>query len=267
MIEIILIEPRKQENIGSVARAMKNFSFDNLVLINPKCKIGVKAHKVAKHGKDILKKTKIKDFSYLNKMDYLVGTTAILGTDYNIPRNSITAEQLAVKISKINYKIHENRRFSGSSKIVNFRETGNAKHFQVHRKSRGFSREIKIGILIGREGSGLNNKEINLCDILVTIPASRKYPTFNVSHALIIILYEIFKKLSIDKSNSHINFASKKEKDIILKYIAQILNKMEFATKEKKDTQKNVWKRVFGKALLTKREAFVVMGFLRKFKK
>ena len=44
----------------------------------------------------------------------------------------------------------------------------------------------------------------------------------------------------------------------------KVLDKLEFSTKEKKDTQKKVWKRVIGKAMLTKREAFSVMGFLRK---
>ena len=90
MIEIILVEPRKQENVGSVARVMKNFGFDKLILVNPKCKIGVKANKVVKHAKDVLKNTKIKDFSYLKRPDYLVGTTSKLGTDYNIPRNPIS---------------------------------------------------------------------------------------------------------------------------------------------------------------------------------
>jgi TrmH family RNA methyltransferase len=231
MIEIILIEPKRQENIGSIARAMKNLDFEKLVLIKPKCKIGVTAHKVVKHGKDILKKAKVRDFSYLKKVDYLIGTTSKLGTDYNIPRNPISAEQLAFKISKIDTK------------------------------------KIKIGILVGREGSGLNNKEINLCDILVTIPAAKKYPTFNISHALTIILYEIFKKLDSEKSNSHINFATKKEKDIVLKYMNSVISSMEFPTKEKKVTQKRVWKRVIGKAMLTKREAFAVMGFLRKLGK
>lgn len=229
-MEILLLEPGKQENIGSIARVMKNFSFEKLILINPKCKIGIKAYKVAKHGKDILKKAKIVDFTYFKKLDYLIGTTAILGTDYNIPRNPIDPEQFAFKIRKI------------------------------------INKKIKIGLLIGREGSGLNNEEINLCDILVTIPASKKYPTLNVSHATTIILYEIFKTINDEKSNSHINFASKTEKDIILKYINKTLNGMEFATKEKKDTQKKVWKRVIGKAMLTKREAFSIMGFLRKLK-
>jgi len=229
IMEIILLETRKQENLGSVARVMKNFDFDNLVLINPKCKIGVTAFKVSKHAKNILKKAKIKQFSYLKKYDYLIGTTAILGTDYNIPRNALAIEKLAIKLNYIN-------------------------------------KNIKIGLLIGREGSGLNNKEIDMCDILVTIPASKKYPTMNISHALTIILYEIFKTKK-ETSSSHINFATKKEKDIILKFINQILNKMNFTTKEKKQTQKKVWKRVIGKALLTKREAFAVMGFLRKLKK
>lgn len=228
MIEVLLLEPRKQENLGAVARAMKNFDFQNLVLINPKCKIGIKARKVAKHAQTVLDKAKIKPFSYVKNFDHLIGTTAILGTDYNIPRNPISIEQLAKKLPEI--------------------------------------KQSKIGLLIGRETIGLKNKELDLCDILVTIPSSKKYPTLNISHSAAIMLYELFKNLNNEKSNSHINFATKKEKDIISEYINSILNRLDFSTKEKRQTQKKVWKRVFGKALLTKREAFVIMGFLRKLK-
>jgi len=229
MISIILIEPELSENVGFVARAMKNFDFKELILINPKCSLD-KAVKTAKHGKDILKKAKIKKIDYLKRFDYLVGTTAILGTDYNIPRNPISPEQVANKLFKID------------------------------------SKKIKVGLLIGREGSGLNNKEIEMCDILVSIPASKKYPTLNISHSVSIILYELFKSKK-EKSTSHINFATKKEKEIILNYLNKVLNKLEFKTKEKKETQKKVWKRIIGKALLTKREAFSVMGFFRKLVK
>ncbi len=244
MIGIILIEPRKQENLGAVARAMKNFDFENLVLINPKCRIGRKARKVAKHANDILDRAKIKKFDYLKNYDYLVGTTAILGTDYNIPRNTISIEQLGSKLSAIIKKKNP-----GNKKISGKKNDG-----------------LKIGLLIGRETIGLKNEEINLCDVLVTIPSSKKYPTLNISHSAAIMLYEIFKKISDEKSDSHINFATKKDKEIIMKYIINVLNKMDFSTKEKKETQKKVWKRVIGKAMLTKREAFSVMGFLRKLK-
>ena len=232
MIELILLEPETPENLGAVARVMKNFAFTRLTLISPKIKKdNEKALIVAKHAKDILKKAKTENFSYLKKFDYLIGTTAILGTDYNIPRNPINPGQLSEKLSEINY------------------------------------RKSNIGILIGREGTGLKNDEINLCDILVTIPASLKYPTLNISHAVSIILYELFKKFEEDSSISHIKSAAKKEKEIIMQYLNKILGKIEFATKEKKITQKRVWKRIFGKAMLTKREAFTVMGLFRKLLK
>ena len=228
MIELILVQPENPENLGSIARVMKNFDFNKLTLIKPKIKKdNEKALIVAKHAKDILKKVKTENFPYLKKFDYLIGTTAILGTDYNIPRNPINPEQLSEKLSNIDYQ------------------------------------KLNIGILIGREGSGLNNKEINMCDILVTIPASKKYPTLNISHAASIILYEIFKNTK-ENSSSHVKFATKKELSIINQYLTKILNKIKFTTKEKKQTQKKVWKRIFGKATLTKREAFTVMGLFRK---
>ena len=35
-ISIILVEPQLGENIGTTARAMLNFGFENLILINPR---------------------------------------------------------------------------------------------------------------------------------------------------------------------------------------------------------------------------------------
>lgn len=226
MASIILIEPETGGNIGAVARVMKNFDFEELVLINPKADhLGREALDRATHAKSILKKAKVKDFSYLKNFDYLIGTTAMLGSDYNIPRSPLTPEQLAEKVSKVNGK---------------------------------------IGILIGREGIGLKNEEIRKCDFVVAIPTSKKYPTMNVSHAVSVILYELFKKLGKEKINEHINFATKKDKEIILRYVGMALDRMEFSTKEKKETQRIVWKRIVGKAMLTKREAFALVGFLKK---
>ena len=125
MISIILIEPEKSGNVGAVARAMKNFGLSNLVLINPKCKPKSKeARNRAKHAQEVLMNAKIKGFGFLKKLDYLVATTAQLGTDYNIPRSAITADTLAEKLNEID------------------------------------SDGLEIGILIGRESIGLTNKEI-----------------------------------------------------------------------------------------------------------
>jgi len=226
MISIILIEPETSGNIGYVSRAMKNFGFKELILINPKCNhLDLNAMSRATHARDLLKKAKVEDFSYLKNFDYLIATTAIIGTDYNIPRSPISVEELAKKVSKI---------------------------------------KNKIGLMIGREGSGLNNKEINMADFIVTIPASKSYPTLSISHSVAIMLYELFKYMNKERQNQHIIFASKKEKEIIMKIINKHLDKMEFQTRGKKDTQKKIWKRILGKSFLTKREAFALMGFFKK---
>jgi len=95
MISVVLIEPKTQGNIGAIARAMKNFGFFNLVLVNPKCKIGEEARKRAKHANDILDKARI--LKKWPKMDYLIATSSKTGRDYNIPRNPVSPKEL-VKI-------------------------------------------------------------------------------------------------------------------------------------------------------------------------
>ncbi len=223
-MDIIILEPANEGNLGAIARVMKNFGFERLVLVNPKCKIGSDAIKRAKHAKDLLSKARIA--KKIGKYDYLIGTTAKLGTDFNISRSPISPEELAGKIKKIEKKT------------------------------------TKIGILFGREGIGLKNKEIGLCDFVVTIPTQKSYSAMNISHSIAIILYELSK--GKENITSHINPITKKEKDVILGYIDKTLDKMDFASKEKKDTQRKLWKRVIGKAMLTKREAYALMGFFRK---
>src|SRR3972149_1505765 len=148
MITIILAEPENDGNIGAIARAMKNFGMKNLVLINPKCDhLSEDAIKRSKHAKDVLRKAKVCKFEALDDFDVLVGTTAIIGSDYNITRLPITPKELAQNINP----------------------------------------KADVGILIGREGDGLNEKELNRCDFIVSIPSSKEYPTLNISHACAII--------------------------------------------------------------------------------
>lgn len=154
MITIALLEPISPGNIGAVARVMKNFGFESLILINPRCDPrSEEAIKRARHAKDILKKAKItKNFEYLKRFDCIIGTTANVGsTDYNIPRLPVKPEELKIK-------------------------------------------DKNTVILFGREDSGLTNEEIMKCDFIVSIPASKEYPVLNISHAAAIILYEISKQ-------------------------------------------------------------------------
>ncbi len=229
-ISIALMQPEYPDNLGYIARVMKNFDSHKLILINPKVKKDdYNAVMKAKFAKDILEKAIIiKDLKELkDRFNYIIGTTAVLGTDYNIPRLPLTPETLADKLKGI---------------------------------------KGKICILLGRDGPGLTNEEIKQCDFIVAIPTSKKYKTLNIAHSAAIILYEISKKYSKENIISHIKPITQKEKEVIIMLINKALDKMDFATEGKKQTQRELWKRIIGKSMLTKREAFALIGFLRKIK-
>ncbi len=228
-IYIVAQEFQTPGNCGALARVMKNFNLQNLIFLNPKCNhLAKESLDRATHAKGILKKSKvIKSFKELiKKFDYVIGTTAMVGKDYNISRNPLTPEEFSQKVNKKN----------------------------------------KFAIIIGREGEGLNNEELKMCDFTITIPSSKKYPTLNVSHAASIIFYELFKHSKDKKVAEHIKSASGKEKEVLLSLIHEAIENMGFRTEDNKKTQKAIWKRIIGKSMMNKREVFGLCGFFRKIR-
>ncbi|PIY60009.1 RNA methyltransferase [Candidatus Woesearchaeota archaeon CG_4_10_14_0_8_um_filter_47_5] len=234
MIVPVLIEPEQAGNVGAFCRVMKNFGLARLVVVSPLCDLkSPEAVQRAKHAQEILSEAEIKDRSVLQEFDYLVGTTGNLGTDYNITRCPLTPEQFAEKCARLSK-----------------------------------SPKNSVGLVFGREGSGLTNEELRSCDMVVTIPTAREYGTMNLSHAAAVIFYELFKhqhtRGKTPTISSHIAPISSREKEVMLVQVDAILDKLAFATPEKKETQKRVWKRLVGKSMMSKREAFALLGFLKK---
>jgi len=226
MLSVILVEPEHASNVGAVARAMANFGFDKLILLNPKC--DHKSNDAILYGKHAARKilekaTVIKSWNEI-PCSTLVATTAKTGTDYNISRSPVSPKQLAELLPK----------------------------------------KANAGIVFGREGTGLLNNELAKCDFVVTIPSSKTYGTLNLSHAVAVVLYEIFQTASTETTTSHIVFATDAEKKQLRTMLEQALKKMQFVSEQKRNTQRMVWKRMLAKSFLSKREAYALMGFFRK---
>ncbi len=230
MITIVLFRPEVAGNVGAIARAMSNFGFESLAIVSPKCDVHSKeALDRAKHAKKILLNAKITDEKIISSFDYCIGTTGILGTDYNIPRSPIKPKDIAKKIAKL--------------------------------------KKTNIALVFGPEGQGLTNQEILDCDFIVTIPTNPKQPIMNLSHAVSVILYELYSASTSPKQGDAIAPVSKTEKEHLLKLINKIISKESFNTPTEKETQRRIWKRIIGKSFLTKREAFALFGFFRRFEK
>jgi TrmH family RNA methyltransferase len=152
MISVAVLGAKTSGNLGAISRAMANFGLKDLYLIAPQCEIITPESKArAMRSIKILEKSKkLKNLKEI-KADYLIATSAKLGSSSNIHRLYLTPKMLAKNIDQ---KLH-------------------------------------YCIVIGREDIGLLNNEIKQCDILVHIPTNNNYKAMNISHALAIILYEL----------------------------------------------------------------------------
>jgi tRNA/rRNA methyltransferase len=84
-IEVVLVHPIYEGNVGSVARVMKNFGYSKLALIEP-CVLGSFARAMASHAQDVL------------DSNLVVGTTGIVGSRANL-RTPYPLARLGVKLS------------------------------------------------------------------------------------------------------------------------------------------------------------------------
>ena len=99
-ITFILHKPQLSENIGACARALKNFNFTNLSIVNPKPSFpNDKIIATSVGAKDVIKKAKLYENleTSLSNLDILVATSARF-RNKNIKHISIT------DLNKINYK-------------------------------------------------------------------------------------------------------------------------------------------------------------------
>jgi len=99
-IFFILHKPQLSENIGACARAMKNFNFEKLILVDPKPSFpNDKIIATSVGAKDIIKKSKVFNNIELalDKIDYLIATTSRF-------RNKNIKHIQLKDLKKLNYK-------------------------------------------------------------------------------------------------------------------------------------------------------------------
>ena len=167
----ILIGTEYEANLGAAARLLANFGQRNMHLVNLDSHIGFTATMHAKHAKRILDNAKFYDKieDAIKGCDMIVGTTGVKVRNHTTVRHPLS-------LAKFSHRIDS---------CVN-------------------NKEKEIAILFGREGIGLNEHEIDLCDLLVTIPTDSKYPILNLTHAMGIVLYELCaKKKQVRNTKKH----------------------------------------------------------------
>jgi len=155
-IRVILVEPTEPRNIGSTARAMKGMGLSQLVLVNPApWRESEDAWRLARVSEDILENCRVVETleQAIEGTHYLVATTHRRRLARLL--SPVTAREAAQKIASI-------------------------------------SQDKPVGLLFGREASGLTSEELSICQLTASIPMALRNPPLNLSHAVLVIAYEIF---------------------------------------------------------------------------
>tara|TARA_Y100001960_G_C14666055_1_gene823376 strand:- start:451 stop:1176 length:726 start_codon:yes stop_codon:yes gene_type:complete len=224
-VHFILARPQLGENIGSVARAIKNFNINKLRIINPRCVWpNQKALATSVGAKDILKAAKV--YNSIEKsiadLDVVFATTS--------------------RVRKINKRIIS---------VNDLKKKINKKH--------------KLGIIFGPEASGLSNDEVNCADYLVKIPTNEKFSSLNLSHSVIIFCFELFKFFGKKKNKFNSRYkstlATKSEVNQFLNFLIKNLDKKGFLQPDHKRNSmiRNI-NNIFHRINLSEQEIRILLG-------
>lgn len=210
--------------MGFVARAMKNFDLGKLALVNPRVGIGPSARMRAVHAQEILDKAQVYPSlsRALERVDLSVGTTAQRArSPHRILRRPATPKEFAARVEQ----------------------------------TRG-----TVALVFGREGTGLTNKEMDLCDLVMTIPASEGYPTMNMSHAAAVIFYELFKNSNVKSPEL---LADRRVKEACLDFLHRAANSAGLSSRER-GLALRAFRNIMGRSVVRAREASSLAGVFRK---
>lgn len=189
-IYVVLVEPKEPGNIGSVVRAMKNMGISHLRLVNPPqgYKDDTEQKKFGYRAQEITQKSR----KFTNLTDALKDiSTAFLATTKKgkWKRDFLLPEQAAEMIGQ-----------------------------RAHKE--------KIAVIFGREESGVTIDESQMANYFIHIPMAGAYPSLNLSQAVLVVLYEIFKKIGEAPTLTYPKTAAKKEFERLYDNIWQLMKSL-----------------------------------------
>jgi TrmH family RNA methyltransferase len=227
-LRIVMVETTHPGNIGAAARAMKNMGQRNLYLVKPKIFPSAEVTARAAGADDILARAVVCDALQEAILDcgLVVATTARART---IPWPVSTPRECAPE-------------------IINATASGH------------------VAILFGRESSGLNNEELELCNMAMQIPTDPDFSSLNVASAIQIICYELLQTIlsgevqEINKQKSPP--ATAEQMHLFYEHLAECMTDIGYYDPEVPRSLMRRMKRLFNRTRLDRDEMNILRGLL-----
>jgi len=230
-ISIVLVNPKRPSNIGSVARAMNCMGFGDLVIVQPRCQIDRYAFMLATGSAEILENARVFD----SLSEALSGYGLVAGTTRRVGK----------------------RRYG----FISARESAGM--------IAGLCGHSKVAVLFGPEDYGLSRAHLAMCQYLVAIPTAEGFGSLNLSQAVMVICYELYMALQgksgrvEDEAGASENDEVQRDLSILYQMTERTLREIEFPARKGIDHAAGHLKEIFARAGVTKWESEFLLGILR----
>jgi len=226
-ITLVLKGPKYAGNVGSVARCAKNMGIEKILVVDSRELPLAEMKQTATHfAAELI--DQIQYFEGLQQalegFEFIVGSTARLG--------------------------------AARGPVVSPREM--AKNLV------DLSRNNRVALLFGPEDTGLSNDDLRLCHSLVTIPTSEQLKSINLSHAVMVLCYEIFIAQRGDLETFTPRLATTGEIEGMYGQIKTLLQKIGFLNPQNPEYWMLHIRRFFSRTRLTSREIKIIRGICRQ---
>ena len=221
-----MVRPRGSGNIGSVARAMKNVGAKELAIVGRARTQSFWAKAMAVHGRDILSAAQCYPSIRAAIVDctFVVGTTCRAGL----------------------YRSHSQTPRQVAPALASAARTG------------------KVALLFGPEDHGLNNKDLEHCQQLITIPTHPDYQSLNVAQAAVICLYEIYLASLAPAQDDALERAKAEDIERLFDIMRNSLLKIGFLDSENPEHMLLAFRRIYGRAGLEDKDVRILTGMFRQ---
>ena len=233
-VEVVLVRPKEDGNVGAVARLSRNFGVERLVLVAARAPLGTEARRRAMGGLGLLRAAKrvpSLDRAVADS-DLVVGTTDMsTGRSSAYLRRSVSPERFGELLLPV---------------------VG------------------RVSIVFGPEDNGLSREELARCDLLVHVPARREFPTLNLSHAVAVVLYAVHRaRGAADPETTPAPLELElngREKELFLERMGALLTEIGYPPHKRRGLIL-LFRRVLGRATPTEAEYRMMLGLFRSLER
>jgi tRNA/rRNA methyltransferase len=225
-LHVVLVAPRNPLNIGAAARAMSNFGFQSLRLVNPYAP-SFREARSAVGASDILANAK----RYKSVADAVNDCTLVVGTT-------------AVRTRDLQHSV---RRPEYGARLIRQRmKAGN------------------VALLFGSEKFGLSNDSLSHCHWLIRIPTCDWNISMNLGQAVAVCLYELIREAKQARAAAQLKLATAEELERVTSLLLEALQTSGFLDRRRVSDSDERIRRLVRRLRLPERDAVIWLGMLRQ---